>query len=284
MSVRFGGRALADRADTGPMDTETQPPPGTLGHRIAWATGPLAVLLAAASIYNGWVAPMDAALGLILDFAALWAAVATALLTQGRALRLTALIAAPILWVVSFYDWLAYQWMGSDWSGSGWAWTEYVVTPIFFVLMAMPPVWLLLAVWRRPRSGPGSVLAEAGAFAVMAMALFVLTIYISTTIEPADPTVWFVLVYGAASALLALTGWRRADRRIAYGFLATLLAAVAAGSHWLFYSSDHESNPPGMIGVEVFVPGVIVVAAVAAALQVGWTAWRKPRTGGPVEA
>ncbi len=279
MSVRFGGRALADRADTGPMTTETHTPRGALGHRIAWATGPLVLVLVAASIYNGWVAPMDAALGLILDFAALWAAIATALLARGRLLKLTALIAAPILWVVSFYDWFGYMWTGSTW-----VWTEYFVGPIFFVLMAMPPCWLLLAVWRRSRSGAGSFLAEAGGLAVMAMALFFLTIYISSAVAPADPTGWLVLVHGAAAALLALAAWRRAERRIAYGFLAALLGAVAAGSHWLFFSPDPDFNPPGFIGIEIFVPGLIVVAAVAAALQFAWSATQKRRAEEPTTA
>ncbi|MEU5870197.1 hypothetical protein AB0A73_01395 [Glycomyces sp. NPDC047369] len=261
------------------MDTETQAPRGTLGHRIAWATAPLAVALVAAGIYNGWVAPMDDALGLIFDFAALWAAVATALLTRNRALKLTALAAAPVLWVVSFYDWFGYMW-----TGSLLAWTEYFVGPIFFVLMAMPPCWLLLAVWRRAGSGPSSLLAEAGGLAVLAMSLFVLTIYISTAVDPGDPTVWLVLVYGAAAALLALAARRRPQRRVAYGFLAILLAALAAGSHWLFYSPDPEAYPPGFIGIEVFAPGVIVVAAVAAGLQFAWSARQKRRTVEPAAA
>ncbi|MFB9659535.1 hypothetical protein ACFQS3_07160 [Glycomyces mayteni] len=261
------------------MHTDTHSSRGALGHRIAWATGPLAAALVAAAVYNGQIAPMDPGLGLILDFAALWAALATSLLTRSRALRLTAQIAAPVLWIVSFYDWFAWAWMGSTLG-----WTDSFASPIFFALMAMPPFWLLLAVWRRTSTGAGSFLAEAGALTVMAMALFVLTIYLSSAVDPASPAGWLALVFGAAAALVALAAWRRAGRRVAYGFVALLFAAVAAGSPWLFHSEDPDFSPPGIIGVEVFAPGVIAVAAIATALQFAWTAWRKPRTGEPAGA
>ncbi|MEU6250018.1 hypothetical protein [Glycomyces sp. NPDC047010] len=257
------------------MSTETHTPRGALGHRIAWATGPLVIVLVAAALYNGWVAPMDPAIGFALDFTALWAAIATALLTRNRVLQRTAWVLAPVCWILAFYDWFGY-----GWTGSAWGWTDALFTPAFFVLMAMPPCWLAFAVWHRK----GSLLAEAGALAVMAMALFVLTIYISTAVDPADPTGWFILIYGAAAALLALAAWRRADRRIAYGFIAVLLAVLAAGSHWLFYNADPALSPPGFIGIEVFAPGVVAVGVLAGALQFGWNAVKKHRTKEPAAA
>lgn len=257
------------------MNTETHTPRGALGHRIAWATGPLAVALVAGAVYNGLVAPMDAGLGFALTLSALGASLATALLTRNRALQRAAWISAPVCWLLTFYEWFGYSL-----TGSLWGWTDYLAAPAFFALMAMPPCWFLLAVWRRT----GPFLAEAGALTIMAMALFVLNIYVSTALDPASPAGWLALVYAAATALLALAAWRQADRRVAYGFFAVLLAAVAAGSPWLFHSEDPEFSPPGMIGIEVFAPGMVVVAVVAALLQFAWTAWRKPRSGGPSAA
>jgi hypothetical protein len=251
---------------------------GTTRHRIAWITGPLTVALLALSVFNDYVAPMDAALGVIACFAALWAAVATGFCAGNRAMKRAAWIAAPICWILTLYAWFGYIWTGSSWPLG-----EALVTPVFIMLLAMPPGWLLLAAWR-PRSRAGSHPAETGAVAVLVMSLFVLTIYISSAVEPASPAGWLALVYTAAGALLATTAWRRPDRRIAYGFLAILLAAIAIGSPWLFHSDDPDAVPPGFIGIEVFAPGALVVGALAAALQAAWTARQRSRAAEPEQA
>lgn len=274
--VRIGPQAVAPPPDTGFMTAPTPTSSNAFKHRIAWVTAPLAIAFIAAGILNDYIAPMDPALGLVANFAALWAAIATGLCTGNRALKRTAWILVPLCWILAFYAWVGYLWMGSDW-----AWSDYVVTPIFYALMAMPPCWLILAVWRRRRPGADTFLVEAGALVVLAMALFVLTIYISTAVEPRSPAGWLALLFTAAAALLVFAAWRRPRRRVAYGFVALLLAAIAVGSPWLFYSEDPDIAAPGFIGVEVFAPvALIVVPAVAATLQVAWTAWRKHRTGG----
>ncbi|MEU6860358.1 hypothetical protein AB0B28_15990 [Glycomyces sp. NPDC046736] len=241
-----------------------------VGHRIAWITGPLTIALVTAGILNDFIGTMDSAISLIAHFAALWSAVATALLAGSRALKRTALILAPICWFLTFYAWFGYMWTGSDL-----AWSEHVLTPIFIVVMAMPPCWLLLAVWRPSRPGVDSFLAEAGALVLLAMVLFVLTMYISSTVDPASPVGALAALYAAAAVLVVLAAWRRAGRRVAYGFVALLFAALAAGSPWLFHSEDPDVNPPGFIGIEVFAPGAIAAGVVAVVLQVAWTAARK---------
>lgn len=268
-----------DGRNTGPMTTTSNTTGGTARHRIAWVTGALAVALIALSVFNDYVAPMDSAFGTVVCFAALWAAVATGLCAGNRALKRAAWIIAPVCWIYTFYAWFGYIWTGSDW-----ALGDALMTPVFVALIAMPPVWLLLTVWRRPRGGAGSLLAEAGAITVLAFALFVLTIHISTAVEPASPAGWLALVYAGAAALLAFAARRRPDRRIAYGFMAVLLVALAIGSPWLFHSDDPDVVPPGFIGIEVFAPGALAVAVLAAVLQVAWTAARRSRAAAPEQA
>jgi hypothetical protein len=250
-------------------------------HRISWITGALTIALIPAGILNDHVAPMQPELGLIAHFAALLTAIATALCAGNRVLKRTAWILVPVCWILSFYGWLGYIW-----TGSGSDWSDDAVTPIFYALIAMPPAWLILAVWKRTRSGTGSFLAEAGALVVLALMLFVLTLHISTVVEPKSPAGWLALLYAAAAGLLVLAAWRRPSRRVAYGFVALLLAAIAAGSHWLFYREDPAVTPVGFIGIEVFAPvALLLVPVVAATLQLAWTSWRKTRTGSePTEA
>jgi hypothetical protein len=251
------------------MTTATETPAATVGHRIAWITGALTVALAAAGILNDYLGPMDVAPGLVAHFAALCAAVATALLSGNRFLTRTAWVLAPLCWLLALYAWFGYLWEGSELP-----WADYVVTPIFLALMAAPPLLLLLTV-RRP-TGPGAFAAEAGALIIIALSLFVLTLYISTQAEPGSPAGWLALLYTGAAGLLVFTAWRRPDRRVAYGFVVLLLVALAAGSPWLFYSADPEETPVGFIGIDVFAPvALILVPAVAATLQVAWNARRK---------
>jgi hypothetical protein len=232
-------------------------------------------VLIPAGIAVDYVAPMEPILGLIAHFTALWTAIATALRTGNRSLRRAAWILVPICWILCLYDWFGYLWTGSDL-----AWSGYVVTPIFYILLTMPAAWLLLAAWKGTRFGVDSFLPEAGALVILAMALFILTIHISTLVEPASPAGWLALLYTATAGLLVLAAWRRPNRRVAYGFVVVLLAAIAVGSPWLFYSEDPDIAPVGFIGVEVFAPvALIVVPAIAATLQAAWTAWRKTRPG-----
>ncbi|RRR98126.1 hypothetical protein [Glycomyces terrestris] len=237
--------------------------------RIAWVTGPLAVVLVAAGIAVGYLVSMEPVLSLVMHFAALLAAVATALCAAGRGLRLAGWALVPVCWVLSFYDWFGY-----GWEGSWWAWPDYVVDPIFYALMAMPAALLMAAVWR----GPGSLLAEAAALVLLATSLWVLTISIGTATDPASPAGWLALVFAAAAVLVGVAAWRRPARRVAYGFLALLLALIAAGGPWLFHTEDPDAAPVGYLGVETFVPAVVAAAAVAAGLQFTWTALRKSRT------
>lgn len=264
---------MAQDCETGRMTTTELTPEASARHRVSWISAALTIALIPAGIAVDYVAPMEPILSLIAHFTALWTAIATALCTGNRGLKRAAWILAPFCWILSLYDWFGYVWTGSELALSG-----SVATAIFYVLMAMPPAWLLLATGERTRSEVNSFLPEAGALVILAMALFILTIDISTRVEPASPAGWLALLYAAAAGLLLLAAWRRPSRRVAYGFVALLLAAVAAGSHWLFYSEDPDTAPIGFIGIEVFAPGaLIVVPAIAATLQASWTAWRKTR-------
>ncbi|WP_026932121.1 hypothetical protein [Glycomyces tenuis] len=161
-------------------------------------------------------------------------------------------------------------WLTAMCSGSGSAFGAV----IFVVLLAVPPLALVLVSWRLPRGRRDTVTAEIGLLILIAIEQWMVGFISSFDNSPEAPIetlFWFLFLAAAfiAAAIPVPT------RRIAYGAAALACVLLAVFRDVLLWSETGQ-HPDVPFNDDLLVAGVfVVIPAIGTLAQIAWWAWRR---------
>ncbi|THV24248.1 hypothetical protein [Glycomyces paridis] len=184
----------------------------------------------------------------------------------GRPASIAFWTAAPVLWLVSFFCWLAFAEPGTQ-----------SAKLLFIVLAAIPVPWLLWASWRMPRPRLDTYVAEGGALLTGFIAMY--AVFLAFMLDESGPApIGFTASFLAIAAVFIAAAWPLPGRRIVYGSAALAAATLAIGLRYLYSDENYHPGFESMTQDELLATVVFGLPALGIVLQIVWWLVSRNRT------